>query len=197
MQARACLLKGEDKRADETSLALGTLRGRRVKKKKLVFAPVWRLVLAFVVGKRTQESANLLRHRVAHVTAQRLPWFTSDVERENLTWRQHNRRLTRKTKGFRKALTWLEKHRWLSLASDHLVLPHESLRRRLRAPESTRGQGSTRRWKPVTPAMAAGITDHVWTTQELLSYRVPAAFLDKLQGFDHWFQPIKDTHQGS
>jgi hypothetical protein len=122
---------------------------------------------------------------------------TSDVERETLTWRQHNRRLTRKTHGFRKALTWLEKQRWLSLASDHRVLPHESLRRRLRAAASTRGQGSKRRWKPVTPAMAAGITDHVWTTQELLSYRVPAAWLDKRQGFDHLFQPIKDTRHSS
>jgi IS1 family transposase len=248
----------------------------------MAFAPVWRLVLAFVVGKRTQESANLLRHRVAHVTAQRLPLFTSDqlpeyrpallhvygqwvqparhgnrgrfpeprrvpppdllyaqvvkhrrgghvvgvttkaifgkpdaiavrlaalptsttintsyVERENLTLRQHNRRLTRKTNGFSKELTWLEKQLWLSLAYYHLVLPHESLRQQLRAPESTRGQGSKRRWNPVTPAMAAGITEHVWTTQELLSYRVPAAFLDKLQGFDHLFQPIKDTRQGS
>jgi IS1 family transposase len=44
----------------------------------MAFAPVWRLVLAFVVGKRTQESAKLLLHRVAHVTAQRLPSFTSD-----------------------------------------------------------------------------------------------------------------------
>ena len=248
----------------------------------MAFAPVWRLVLAFVVGKRTQESANLLLHRVAHVTTQRLPLFTSDqlpeyrtallhvygqwvqparngnrgrfpeprrvpppdllyaqvvkhrrrghvvgvttkaifgkpdaiavrlaalptsttintsyVERENLTLRQHNRRLTRKTNGFSKELTWLEKQLWLSLAYYHLVLPHESLRRRLRAPESTRGRGSKRRWKPMTPAMAAGITEHVWTTQELLSYRVPAAFLDKLQGFDHLFQSIQDTRQGS
>jgi hypothetical protein len=122
---------------------------------------------------------------------------TSDVEREHLTWRQHNRRLTRKTNGFRQELTWLEKQLWLSLAYDHLVLPHESLRQPLPVPESTRGQGSKRRWKPVTPAMAAGITEHVWTTQELLSYRVPAAFLDKLHGFDHLFPPIKDTRQGS
>ena len=49
----------------------------------------------------------------------------------------------------------------------------------------------------MTPAMAAGITDRVWTTPELLSYRDPDVLLDKLQGFDPLFQSIKDTHQGS
>jgi hypothetical protein len=28
--------------------------------------------------------------------------------------------------------------------------------------------------------MAAGLTDHVWTMEELLSYRVPPAFRDRL-----------------
>jgi hypothetical protein len=235
-----------------------------------------------VVGKRTQESANLLLKRVVHVTDTCIPFFTSDqlpeyrnallqvygqwvqpvrtgtrgrypnprriplpvllyaqvvkhrrrgdivamttkaifgdpdaiaarpatlptsttvntshVERENLTLRQLNRRLTRKTNGFSKELTWLEKQLWLSLAYYHLVLPHESLRQLLPFPESTRGYGSPRRFKPVTPAMAAGLTDHVWTTQELLSYRVPGSFLDRLYEIDHLFRPIEDTHQGS
>jgi len=44
----------------------------------IAFAPVWRLVVAFVVGKRTQASANLLLERVAHVTDDRIPFFTSD-----------------------------------------------------------------------------------------------------------------------
>ena len=44
----------------------------------LAFAPVWRLVLAFVGGLRTQASANLLLERVAQVTDERLPFFTSD-----------------------------------------------------------------------------------------------------------------------
>jgi len=30
-----------------------------------------------------------------------------------------------------------------------------------------------KKWKSVTPAMAAGLTDHVWTMDELLSFRVP------------------------
>src|SRR5262249_13972834 len=28
-------------------------------------------------------------------------------------------------------------------------------------------------WRPCTPAMAAGLTDHVWSLKEVLLYRVP------------------------
>ena len=51
-------------------------------------------------------------------------------------------------------------------------MPHKSLRRKLKIPEPTRGSGSKKIWEPVTPAMAAGITDHVWSIRELLSYRI-------------------------
>lgn len=44
----------------------------------IAFAPLWRLVMAFGIGKRTQESANLLLARVAQVTDKHLPFFTSD-----------------------------------------------------------------------------------------------------------------------
>lgn len=107
---------------------------------------------------------------------------TSFVERNNLTCRQCNGRLSRKVLSFSKDLTWLEKHLWLTLAYYHFVLPHESLRRSLPKPQPTRGSGSPKKWQPVTPAMAAGITDHVWTMEELLSYRVPPEVRDKLQG---------------
>ena len=44
----------------------------------VAFAPEWRLVVALVVGKRTQEHANLLLDRVVSVTDEPLPFFTSD-----------------------------------------------------------------------------------------------------------------------
>jgi len=121
----------------------------------------------------------------------------SFVERDNLTQRQSNRRLTRRTNGFSKDLTWFEKQLWLSLAYYHLVLPHQSLRERLPTPEPTRGAGSPRTWRPVTPAMAAGLTDHIWTTGELLAYRVPVEFLDQLRTIEHLFPEWNGVHHSS
>jgi hypothetical protein len=43
----------------------------------------------------------------------------------------------------------------------------------LRQPLPTHGTGSAKRWQVQTPAMAAGLTDHVWTLREVLLFRVP------------------------
>jgi hypothetical protein len=58
-------------------------------------------------------------------------------------------------------------------AYHHFVLPHARLRQPLRMPEATNGTGSSKVGQPCTPAMAAGLTDHVWTLQEVLLFRVP------------------------
>jgi hypothetical protein len=55
----------------------------------------------------------------------------------------------------------------------NFCLPHASLHLRLPQPEITNGSGSAKRWQPRTPAMAAGLTDHVWTLREMLLFRVP------------------------
>jgi hypothetical protein len=55
----------------------------------------------------------------------------------------------------------------------NFVLPHASLRQRLLDPEVTNSHGSARLWRPYTPAMAAGLTDHVWSLREVLMFRVP------------------------
>jgi len=111
--------------------------------------------------------------------------------------RQSNRRLTRRTNAFSKDLTWFEKQLWVSLAYYYLVLPHKRLQESLPTPEPTRGLGSSRKWRPVTPAMAAGLTDHVWTTNELLSCRVSAACLDQLRESEHLFPSWDEFHHGS
>jgi hypothetical protein len=55
----------------------------------------------------------------------------------------------------------------------NVCLPHTSLRLPLPQPEPTHGNGSAKQWRPRTPAMAAGLTDHVWTLREVLLFRVP------------------------
>src|SRR5712692_8120145 len=56
----------------------------------------------------------------------------------------------------------------------NFVLPHATLRQALLQPEPTHGTGSAKTWWPRTPAMAASLTDHVWTLREVLLLRVPA-----------------------
>jgi hypothetical protein len=55
----------------------------------------------------------------------------------------------------------------------NFVLPHTSLRQPLLVPEATNGRGSAKVWRPCTPAMAAGLTDHVWLLKEVLLFWVP------------------------
>ncbi len=86
---------------------------------------------------------------------------TSFVERSNLHERLNNRRLTRKTLGFSKAIEMHEAQIWLCTGYYHFVRPHASL-----AIKSENGTKGIQR----TPAMAAGVTDHVWSIKELLTF---------------------------
>jgi hypothetical protein len=43
----------------------------------------------------------------------------------------------------------------------------------LLVPEPTHGRSAAKVWRLCTPAMAAGLTDHVWSLEEVLCYRVP------------------------
>ena len=87
---------------------------------------------------------------------------TAYVERSHLTSRLFNGRQVRKTLAFSKALKMYRAAAIWEDAYYNLVRPHKSLR--IPAPE-----GSGQRWQPRTPAMAAGLTDHIWTVKELLT----------------------------
>lgn len=86
---------------------------------------------------------------------------TSYIERSNLTSRHFNSRLTRKTLAFSKTI---EMHQAAAALEDsyyNLIRPHKSLRQEV----DTQGC----RWRQQTPAMASGLTDHIWTVNELFS----------------------------
>lgn len=92
---------------------------------------------------------------------------TSYVERDNLTSRQSNGRLVRKTLSHSKKGYYLQRHIDLEDAVFNFVRPHLALRTAGLRPINGR------KWQQRTPAMAAGLTDHIWTLEELLSYRLP------------------------
>ena len=54
-----------------------------------------------------------------------------------------------------------------------LAIASHDLRQPLQVPASTNGGGSAKVWQPCTPAMAAGLTDHIWSLREVLMFRVP------------------------
>ena len=74
---------------------------------------------------------------------------TSHIERQNLTVRMSMRRMTRLTNAFSKKWMNLKCSYALQFAYYNFCRVHQSLR--------------------VTPAMEAGITNHIWTIQELLA----------------------------
>jgi hypothetical protein len=74
---------------------------------------------------------------------------TSKVERQNLTMRMSMRRFTRLTNAFSKKVENLEAAVALHFMYYNFSRVHQTLR--------------------VTPAMEAGLSDHVWTLAEIVS----------------------------
>jgi IS1 family transposase len=98
---------------------------------------------------------------------------TAFVERLNLSIRQHGAAVGRRATTRCKPEVGLRQQRVLYHLYDNVCLPPASLRQPLPQPVPTHGTGSATQWPPCTPAMAAGLTDHVWTLRAVLRYRVP------------------------
>ena len=98
---------------------------------------------------------------------------TAFVERLNLDIRQRVAAIGRRVNTLCQGEAGLRDQLVLFQTYHNFVLPHASLRQPLLIPEVTSGRGSVKVWRPCTPAMAAGLTDHVWSLKEVLLYRVP------------------------
>lgn len=83
---------------------------------------------------------------------------TADIERLNATFRARLASLTRRGRALARRTLTLQHGMYLIGTVSNFCTPHASL------PHASGG---------TTPAMAAGITDHGWTVQELLSFPVP------------------------
>jgi hypothetical protein len=84
---------------------------------------------------------------------------TSFLERQNATDRHHNARKVRKTYTFSKDWTVHEAMTYFTMYSHNFCWTARTLRER-------EGEG---RWRQRTPAMAAGLADHVWTMHKWIT----------------------------
>jgi IS1 family transposase len=98
---------------------------------------------------------------------------TAFVERLNLDIRQRVAAVGRRVNTLCQGEDGLRQQLVVYHAYYNFCLPHASLRQSLLVPAPTNGRGSAKVWRPCTPAMAAGLTDHVWSLKEVLLYRVP------------------------
>ena len=87
---------------------------------------------------------------------------TTFVERFNATVRQHNSRKARKVYSFSKKFEQHQAMGWFAAAYYNFCRPHLGLR------EKEEG-----RWTKRTPVMASGISDHLWSLDEFMSYPLP------------------------
>src|SRR6266480_3980600 len=100
---------------------------------------------------------------------------TAFIERLNATFRQRLANLTRRSRHAARTLKTLETGMYLIGCTYNFCFPHHEL-------SKTKHIGS-----PCTPAMAAGLTDHVWSVCELLSYHIAPA---------HWVDPKRSGRPG-
>lgn len=91
---------------------------------------------------------------------------TSFVERFNATVRQHNSRKARKVYTFSKDLEQHVAMSWFATAYYNFCRPHLGLRLQEKG-----------HWQVRTPAMAAGVSDHVWSLHEFMRYPLAHIYL--------------------
>ena len=135
---------------------------RLVPPKALVYAMVHTLRrkgrVVKVAIRRVFGTARQLAHALARSTVS-AHMNTSFVERFNATVRQHNSRKARQVYTVSKTFEPHQAMSWFATAYYNFCRPHLGLR--------IQEDG---RWHARTPAMAAGISSHVWSLREFMRY---------------------------
>ena len=116
---------------------------------------------------RGTEAAVRVRLKATQGGGERALINTSYIERLQATFRSRLAPLARKTRSAVRRRATLEAGMWLIGTAYNFCCWHRSLR----LPGDS-GAGE-RRWIERPPAQAAGLTDHRWTSYELLVFAVP------------------------
>lgn len=144
--------------------------------------PLPALLYAQVVKSYRRRRIVGVKHRVVFGTLERVHQVlvacgrkinTAFVERLNLDIRQRVAAVGRRVNTLCQGEEGLRHQLTVYHTYYNFCLPHASVRQPLLVPELTNGGGSAKRWRPCTPAMAAGLTDHVWSLREVMMFRVP------------------------
>jgi IS1 family transposase len=144
--------------------------------------PLPQLLYAQVVKSYQRRRIVGVKHRVIFGTLEQVKEVllaygrqinTAFVERLNLDIRQRVAAIGRRVNTLCQGEDGLQHQLVLFQVYHNFVVPHASLRQPLLVPKPTKGSGSAKVWRSCTPAMAAGLTNHVWSLTEVLLYRVP------------------------
>ena len=144
--------------------------------------PQLRLLYAQVVKSYRRRRIVGVKHRVIFGMAETIGsmlakhgWKinTAFIERLNLDLRQHVAAIGRRVNTLCTHETGLRQQLAVFQVYHNFCLPHASLRLALAAPELFEGTGGVKKWRQRTPAMAARLTDRVWSLRAVLMYRVP------------------------
>ena len=159
--------------------------GKRGRPRKDRVEPHPQLVYAQLIKEKRHGCLQSLRVQV-RCGAERLQQLgltvsTSLVERLNLTLRTALAPLVRKSPSFCKQPQRLRHRIVFFHAFYNLVRPHMSLRRPLQADASDAPRFHTQ-YEQRTPALAAGLTDHIWCFRELLTAKLPAQHSQSTSG---------------
>jgi hypothetical protein len=102
---------------------------------------------------------------------------TAYIERLQATFRSRLAGLIRRSRAPVRLRETLEAGMFLVGTCYNFCWTHKSMRREREGSDPPGGK-----WVESTPAQAAGLTDHRWSVEELLSFRVPPAEIPKWRG---------------